>query len=199
MWVLGGEPTIPQTPPDEDTPSIYPKYTQPTINSVLLTLIVLIIVWQGLPGAVSYGGYPGGQPNVPLVESVKDQHLLKPPPSMENSNTPTTHHISCFKTSNKLLFSASGFGRRASDGGANPSSKSSSPCGAVGGGVGGYPECGGWSHPSSREQLSTGVLRRDATYATTPEEELLLFRGGTGVGGRSRRTGLITGINTLTH
>lgn len=25
------------------------------------------------------------EPNIPLVESVKDQHLLKPPPSMESS------------------------------------------------------------------------------------------------------------------
>ncbi|XP_021963869.1 serine/threonine-protein kinase SIK3 isoform X2 [Folsomia candida] len=104
---------------------------------------------QGLPVNVTRMN----DDQIPLVESVKDQHLLKPPPSMENT---------------------SGFGRRASDGGANLQQKDKQP----------PPVCdGGWSHPSSREQLSTGVLRRDATYATTPEEE---FRG------RSRRTGLIT-------
>ncbi|CAL8111834.1 unnamed protein product [Orchesella dallaii] len=106
---------------------------------------------QGIPVVTSCGLE---DPAIPLVESVKDQHLLKPPPSME---------------------STCGFGRRASDGGANLQQKEKQ-----------QQSCeGGWSHPSSREQLSTGVLRRDATYLATPEEEML-FRG------RNRRTGLIT-------
>ncbi|CAG7729991.1 unnamed protein product [Allacma fusca] len=105
---------------------------------------------QGLP-VVTQGN---GESSIPLVESVKDQHLLKPPPSME---------------------STCGFGRRASDGGANLQQKEKQQSSCE----------GGWSHPSSREQLSTGILRRDPAYLGTPEEEM--FRSG-----RSRRTGLIT-------
>ena len=36
---------------------------------------------QGVP-VVTQGN---GESSIPLVESVKDQHLLKPPPSMESS------------------------------------------------------------------------------------------------------------------
>jgi len=101
-----------------------------------------LIYLHGLPGVTR-----GNEGQTPLVESVKDQHLLKPPPSME---------------------STTGFGRRASDGGANLQQKEKPPA----------TVCeGGWSHPSSREQLST-VRSIDFNYHRRNLALLLYFSGG---------------------
>lgn len=95
------------------------------------------------------------EPSIPLVDSVKDQHLLKPPPSMESSKCSMSNqsgynpmmicsgNVPVLRMIPSLL--ACGFGRRASDGGANLQQKEKQ-----------QQSCeGGWSHPSSREQLST--------------------------------------------
>ncbi|XP_011059800.1 PREDICTED: serine/threonine-protein kinase SIK3-like isoform X1 [Acromyrmex echinatior] len=83
--------------------------------------------------------------NLPLVQhqppqnfQIKDQHLLKPPP---------------------VMGATGGFGRRASDGGANLHIFHQQHSSNIN-----NDEDNGWSQPGSREQLQSGVQKRDPVF-----------------------------------